>query len=255
MAVFGWGGNSNGQLGVKNKFEQIQFSFPIKFINCSENTSFAVDINGNAFYWGFEYKGWRNIWENLFKSQELFKPKIIRMRNCAEISLLSKDIIILDNNGIVYYSKDLKDFKEFQYKQKVNHLIRFKKSLFVESNGIFWELNIRNQKPIAYQDNIWFVYLKTYKIITEEFNTVNETIWNHQKSKLENIGKNFFEGKYKAQFDKMGVIGNGGCGVVFEVKHKNSQEYFALKKIEIKGIILILLQIYYYNLYFIFFRF
>ena len=57
--VYGWGDNEKAQVdlcqpGVKCVCVPllIDFKVPIKFIHCQDYNSFAVDITGNAYYWG-----------------------------------------------------------------------------------------------------------------------------------------------------------------------------------------------------------
>ena len=112
--VYGWGNNQEGEVGSGNSSSRcinfpraINFEFPVKFIDCNLFASFAVDVNGTAFYWGkipFENEivnRPRKMCENVLKIQKiLFKNECIVMKESGNVFLYSfsdktmKEIIV-----------------------------------------------------------------------------------------------------------------------------------------------------------------
>ena len=100
--VYGRVNNKKGQVGCGEGPENfilfqllIDFEFPIKFIDRSEVHSFAVDIRGNAFFWGNTSNGIQ------------WKPKKIFVENVNKIQLVfivNKCIVLTESGRLFVYS-------------------------------------------------------------------------------------------------------------------------------------------------------
>ena len=51
------------------------------------------------------------------------------------------------------------------------------------------------------------------------------------------LGHNSHENHYKSLFIELSAIGSGGFGTVYKVKHRIDEHIYAVKRVQIKGII------------------
>jgi alpha-tubulin suppressor-like RCC1 family protein len=77
----------------------IEFEYPVKFIDCTWSLSFAVDFNGNAFFWGQT-----SIWSRI-----QWKPKNMIIENVKKIQKTKNrntnnkyECIVLNESGKVF---------------------------------------------------------------------------------------------------------------------------------------------------------
>ena len=263
--VYGWGHNDEGEAGSKkNTFntnfnsiltsnintipELIDLKNAIKFINCCDNSSFAVDIEGNAYYWGKQYENWKTVWN---KTSKQYIPKALKIQNFDKISLTKEITLIitrtsrkgylitLDNNGNVFLSKDMKEYNQIPLEKRITNLIKEDGSIFLESQTNVWEIDFIDLelKSIDYNNYLRStkLYHKTYHLKREAYFVTKQIQWNSQNKSLEIRENNVFEAKYQSQFDEIKLIGKGRFGEVFEVKSKINQNLYAIKEIEIKS--------------------
>ena len=251
--VYGWGSNENGQIGCGQSHEEyvfhpffIDFDFPIKYINCGKNRSFAVDINGSAFYWGED------------SNQIQWKPKKIFVKNVKKIEniYLENECIVLKESGNVFiYSFDenrimcqiivgLKVNDIFGYLCETDecvHTLSYYESIYDKTNFFnFYEYyswinnNVNSYKTIHVKtetnDGQEVKYLTTKEIqLNPEYNRqTNEDILIFEE-------KNVFNRKFQNTFVPIGRLGEGSFGEVFKVREKATQDLFAIKRIEMKG--------------------
>ncbi|WP_316397192.1 hypothetical protein [Bradyrhizobium sp. 33ap4] len=104
-----WGSSSNGQLGYggasqQNKPVQVVSTTAISFaqVAAGANSAVAVDINGNAYYWGINDSGQAGI--GVSNSQQLYPVKVISSTaiSFTQISTGTASTCAIDTNNQAY---------------------------------------------------------------------------------------------------------------------------------------------------------
>ena len=241
--VYGWG--HNGSYFSEEEWcgktlvpMEIQFEYPIKYITGSAFLSFAIDINGNAFYWG------KSLNEIQWKANKM------NVNNVKKIQNFENQCIVLKESGKVFvYSFD-------------ENLIIFEIIVGLKVNDIFKNLcqteecvyQLEKETKVLKKTNFINFYdyspkLKTIHVKTEENNgqvvkyLTNREIqlnpeYNRQTNEELLVFKdnNVFDRKFHNSFEIIGEkIGEGSFGEVFRVKEIRSQDIFAIKRIEMRG--------------------
>ena len=140
-ALYGWGNNKFGQLGLgslmKNTPQKLKITknkeYKFKYIYCHGWNSFAVTTNGLLFNFG-KFEGVLvssgNDWENILKPLRYVPPevpRIINLFNIEKICSNERNCYFLTNEGSVYFY-DLND--------KTPRIIRKLKSKITTINNL-----------------------------------------------------------------------------------------------------------------------
>ena len=251
--IYGWGCNAEGQVGCGKRARRnyvlvpkiIVFEVAIKYIETSGYVSTAIDINGNAFYWGNTSKGIQ------WKTKKMFVEGV----NKIKVSWASKDQgVILNESGKVFVYSFTADKIIFEIivGLKVVDIIYFlcqtQESVhrLIHKKGVSEKLNFINfYEYYSSEENTTY---KTIDVMTEQsygqkvkYLTTKEIQLNPEYNRQTNEellilkDKNVFNKKHENSFAMIKILGQGSFGEVGMVKEKLTDDFFAIKKIEIKG--------------------
>ena len=241
--VYGWGRNTEGQLGCDHNQVKcilipavIQFDIPIKLIHSFYDLSFAVDINGNAFYWGKRSK------------QIQLKPKKMSEEVIKLNNLSTDECIVLKESGkvFVYSFEENKIMREIIIGLKVTDIVwnLFETEDCVqqidEKTGDLVKTNFIN-----FYDYFSTKHNKTYKTIhvnSEEtegqvvkYLITKEIQFESHKNQLIFTDKHVFDRKFQKSLKAIRLIGSGRYGKVYEVMDKINSDLFAIKRVVMEG--------------------
>ena len=133
--VYGWGGNSGGQIGCGKELgenisviTQMGSLHKIKEIHCSFCRSFALTDNGMVYSWG--QNNLCRLGHELKRNECIFEPKlIINLTNITSICSSSKNTYFLTTNGDIYFCGQYNDINNEQCFQLLPKLINIPKSI------------------------------------------------------------------------------------------------------------------------------
>ena len=249
--VFEWGLNYEGLVGKgKNKEENvlvpkvIKISMPIKFIDCSDDISFAVDIEGSGYYWGLTSK------------EIVSRPKKLCIDHVKKIQkhpcTVSNECILLKECGKVVFFNFVENI-EIIVGLKVNDIfndlcetedcvqrIDFDKGVMNKTNFI----NFYDYFSSKYKKFCNTIHVKTEDIDGQGFKylTIKEIQLNpeyNRQTNVENVlvlnDRNVFDRKFQKSFNMIKKIGEGSFGEVFMANERTTQDLVAIKRIRIQG--------------------
>jgi alpha-tubulin suppressor-like RCC1 family protein len=209
-AVFSWGNNCFGQLGVgdyekKEKPKLVLLNdIIIEKISCGKNHSLLLSRDGDIYGFGDNSCGQLGM----------------KDRQNAEIPIKINNFSEIETEISEMGSKETKSFRENKFIDIATHsLHNISIALSVNGTYYYWGNGVREPKEsdIKSFDEIFAVNLKiTAKTI--RIQSDNNFVPND---------------KYKNEFEEISQIGSGSYGKVFKVKLKSSAEFFAIKKIAI----------------------
>ena len=218
---------------------------PIKFIDCNDNHSFAVDIEGGVSYWGrigcdIQWTPTKLNVNNVMKINSLDECIILKETGKLFVYSFSENIIIEEiivGFKVEDISRNLYETEECVYRRESDE---FEIKIIKKTNFINFYDYYSSEENITY---------KTIHIKTEENNgqvvkylTTKEIQLNPEYNRQTNEEllvfkeKNVFDTKFHNSFQLIGDrIGEGSFGEVFRVKERKTQDLFAIKRIEMRG--------------------
>ncbi len=243
--VYSWGLNKYGQLGIgntlnKNSPTRIELNYQkykITKISCGQKHSFILTESGILFTFGKNYLKLVSKHKNLMNPTE-FSPGVyqaIASNNNYPFSLaVNGDNEVCEIGRIG--SKKLRDYTKACKDGVVitsieDYFIRILSITFGVKD--FQQLNNASQPPINSS-------LNNEERISENEILRNQSPEHTQNTETLNETKRQFspmyDGKYKKDFTEVDVLGKGGYGRVFKVKHKFEKITYAIKQIEFTGL-------------------
>ena len=133
--VYGWGGNSFGQIGCGKKsgeyisvITKLELLHKIKAIHCSFCKSIVLTDNGMVCSWGLN--DWCYLGQELKQSECVFEPKlIINLTNITSICSSNNNTYFLTNKGEIYFCGKYNDINNEECFQLLPKLIIIPKSI------------------------------------------------------------------------------------------------------------------------------
>ena len=252
--VFGWGGNKFGQIGCGIKNRKIIsmpihlktfIQFSVKLLKSNNNSSYALTADGLVYSWGSnECNG---LGHELDEKEFVFEPKLIaNIPKMLFVCPSSRNTYFLTNERQIYFcgfSKDDKNMDSFQKTPKqLKTEIKFSslhsvyggiETVAVSGNTIY---GLFGREITKFNNNSFFdFYSFKYEICYKTIHINPEKIFDGNDLNELNNYKVF-----KNMFEILEEIGSGQFGKVYRVKNKYDHTEFAIKVIEFKGKLIVL---------------
>jgi alpha-tubulin suppressor-like RCC1 family protein len=265
--VYAWGYNTGGQIGNGRSGLLEYQSIPkkvndfndekVKQISCGYLHSMALTENGRVFIWG------RNNWENIVctdfmdfngrKEGTLKSPTLIGTKGNRKTSVTFDKIscgdshnLLLSSEGVIYSfgSNDCgqlgignvrricKTYRILSHLEKfIDIKCHFQSniSIALSEKNIFYIWGECKKEKIYYPREVKFESFD--EIFAEYLGITFKALEMNKLLKAElKIGK----GRYREEFDELGIIAIGSYGIVCKATNKKNKEIFAIKKIPIE---------------------
>ena len=195
---------------------EINFEVPIKSIFTFEFSSFAFDIEGNAFYWGLTY------------GKTHLKPKKLSFEGAVKVhdNLDKNKFIVFINYGKVFIC----GFGENKIMREIVA------SLFNPQKS----LELPSQSRVEQEYNTEFALIKETGVTTVN-NSTREAQFDLDYERQINLGhlmlknENSVDRMFRTNYLPIRKLGQGTFGEVIMVKEIATGDFFAIKKIRIEG--------------------
>jgi alpha-tubulin suppressor-like RCC1 family protein len=254
--VYAWGSNTCGQIGIGSA--ERYFTSPQKInvldkesivsISCGGEHSLALSKSGNVFNWGFNAG---KVPKMIVTENNIIVQKIICGRDHS--LLLSNEGFVyafgrnrfgqLGEGSEVFRTKPTKINDSNKFCDIVSHF-SYNASFAKSVDDVYYEwgecgqeviLNPRKTEFNSFIDIFAKYYHKTHRTLRiEDFSAKK---MNDEKS-VENLIENLKftpDGRYEYDFEEIEAIGRGSFGSVFKVRNRFDEQFYAMKKINLKG--------------------
>ncbi|CAG2176780.1 unnamed protein product, partial [Oppiella nova] len=255
--VYGWGDNTNAQLGFDNKTTDHSTPTPVeinlhkdlivKQVYCFANSSFAVTVDGEVYSWGYNYEG--ECGHDI--SELIVNPRLINsLVNVRAVSMSQNRTYFITDEGLVYFCGQYNsNTRCYEYSKQMEPKLletdlRFTDIHMDLSNGDqvsftsaltgqgLYKIMETNEIFETFYDNMFDFYANVYQLTykTVDLNDYRDWVPKERpeyalKSK-QNFCLNFpkidksIEGYYDNCFDVLEELsGSGGFSKVFKVRH------------------------------------
>ena len=247
--VFGWGDNSEGQVGCGDNGSiipepnQIVINESVKHIHCDSLSSFAITITNQVYCWG------RIQLKN--STISTMTPLLLNLENVSNVyqDHFGQNLIILQNDKKVYtfdgrVKTPVQSIESIEFTDMTQ--VSFNKQIALLPTEVgrgVHELSQSGIKAMNYFNfNDYFVYKQNVTNgtlhLTNDLSIKSkhiEIIENSNGNELNVVYNNIFDQKYSEKFEEIRTIGEGTFGHVFKVKDKQSGVKYAIKRLEPKS--------------------
>ena len=242
--LYGWGRNSEGQLGLTNerivdKPTKLKINetndLRFKYIYCCNFSSFAITTNGLLFSWGYNENG------ILGQGQigEKCIPRVVDLFNVHKICSSESNSYFLTNDGYIYFCGKY-DYNNRALIRKTpikinnpNTIIHdltqmcgtLKESYCWHSEGLFYRLN--QDQLVKMNDK----YNTIFELSAIRIGITPQMLHISCDDRIETSAQ--FIWSHSTIFQVMAIVGSGGFGAVKQCLDHFEKRFYAIKMINI----------------------